>query len=169
MYSFKAVIQKFDSKGEKTGWHYVDVPSDIITKLKLKNKKEFRIKGHVDDVSFEKMTCFPVGEGNFIIVLKAAIRKKLGKNEGAQVSIKFEKDNSGVLKSQDFLDALQEEPLALEQFNSLTMSHQNYFHNHINSAKGIDTRAGRIVHSINAMLKKQNFGEMIRSLQKKNN
>lgn len=169
MHSFKSIIQRFDSKGEKTGWHYVEVPSDIITKLKLKNKKEFRIKGHVDDVEFAKMTCFPIGEGNFIIVLKAEIRKKLGKNEGANVFIKFEKDDSGVLKSQDFLDALKEEPAALEQFNSLTMSHQNYFHNHINSAKSIDTKAGRIVHSINALLRKQSFNEMIRSLQKKNN
>ncbi|PBQ32012.1 hypothetical protein CNR22_09595 [Sphingobacteriaceae bacterium] len=169
MHSFKASIQKFNTKGQQTGWHYVEVPPDIITKLKLKNRKEFRIKGLVDDVKFERMTCFPSGEGNFILVLKAEIRKKLGKNEGALVSVKFEKDNSGVLKSQDFLDALKEEPLALAQFNSLTMAHQNYFHNHINAAKGIDTKAGRIVQSINAMLKKQDFGEMIRSLQKKNN
>jgi len=40
MYSFKSIILKFASKGEKTGWTYVEIPGDIILKLKLKNKKE---------------------------------------------------------------------------------------------------------------------------------
>jgi hypothetical protein len=166
MHSFKSIILKFDSKGEKTGWTYVDVPPDLILKLKLKNKKEFRIKGFADDVKFERMACYPIGEGNFIIVLNGEMRKKLGKKEGAIVSIKFEKDDAETLQSQELIDCLNEDKIALKQFNSLLLSQRNYFHRYVYTAKGQTTKAGRIVNIINAMYKKQDFGEMIRSLKK---
>jgi hypothetical protein len=166
MHSFKSIILKFDTKGEKTGWSYVDVPPDIIQKLKLKNKKEFRIKGFADDVRFERMACYPVGEGNFIIVFNADMRKKLGKKEGAMVSVKFEKDESEALQSQELIDCLNEDKIALKQFNSLLLSQRNYFHRYVYSAKGAATKAGRIVNIINAMYNKQDFGTMIRSLKK---
>lgn len=168
MLSFKAILQKFDAKGDKTGWTWLDIPQDIIDKLKLKNRKEFRIKGAIDDVKVERMACFPVRDGSFMLPINATLRKKLGKKEGATVGVKLELDDRGALQSKELLDCLKEEPEALQQFNTLTKSHQNYFHNWITSAKGADTRAGRIVNSINALLKKQTFGEMIRSLQKKN-
>lgn len=168
MLSFNAIIQKFADRGEKSGWTYIDVPKDVVTKLKLKNRKEFRIKGVMDNVSFERLACYPVKDGDFIIALNAELRKKLGKKEGAMLSIKMEQDTREALKSDELIDCLKEEPEALNQFASLTKAHQNYFHNYINSAKGADTRAGRIVQVIQAMLKKQNFGEMIRSHQKKN-
>jgi len=166
VFSFKSIIQKFASKGEKTGWTYVDIPQDIILKLKLKNKKEFRIKGVMDDVAFDRLAVYPIGEGNFIIAINAELRKKLEKKEGAMVSVKFELDTSEALKSQELLDCLKDDKIALKQFNSLLLSHQNYFHRYIYTAKGADTKAGRIVNTINAMRQKMNFGEMIRSLKK---
>jgi hypothetical protein len=167
MHSFRAIILKFTSKGEKTGWTYVDIPKDILTKLKLKDKKAFRIKGVIDDVKFEKMSTYPVGEGEFIIAINGEMRKKLGKKEGATVSVKFELDLGAPLQSQELLDCLQEDKIALKQFNSLLLSHQNYHHRYVDSAKGAATKAGRILNVINAMHKKQNFGEMIRSLKGK--
>ena len=162
MYTFKAIIQKFASKAEKTGWTYVDIPPDIIFKLKLKNKKEFRIKGLADDVKFERLATYPVGEGNFIIAINGDMRKKLGKKEGAIVIIKFEIDTNGVAVSEDLMDCLKEDTKALKQFISLTLSHQNYFHKYIVSAKTPPTKAARIVQTIKAMHSKQNFGEMLR-------
>jgi len=166
MHSFQGIIQKFASKGEKTGWTYVDIPPDIIPKLKLKTKKEFRIKGLMDDVKFERLATYPIGEGNFIIAINAELRKKLGKKEGAMISIKFDLDKSEALQSQELIDCLKEDPIALKQFNSQPLSHRNYFHRYVYTAKGADTKAGRIVNIIQAMYKKQNFGEMIRSLKK---
>lgn len=167
-HSFKSIILKFASKGDKTGWTYVEIPPEIIPKLKLKTKKEFRIKGLIDDVKIERLATYPVGGGNFIIAINAELRKKLGKKEGAMVSIKFECDTSEALQSQELIDCLKEDPVALKQFDSLTLSHRNYFHRYVFTAKAEATRAGRIVNTINAMYKKQNYGEMIRSLQKKN-
>ncbi len=168
MLHFTAVIQRSAKKGEKNGWTYVDVPADVITALKLTNRKEFRIKGLMDDVRFERLACYPVGEGQFIIAINATLRKQLGKKAGAQIQVQLTKDKREAAKSDDLLACLEEEPAAWQQFATLTKAHQNYFHNYINSAKGADTRAGRIVNTIQAMLKKQDFGTMIRSHQKKN-
>lgn len=167
MISFKSIIQKYSNKGEKTGWTYVDVPIDVLAKLKRKDKKEFRIKGLIDDVKFERLACYPVGEGNFIIAINAELRKKLGKKEGATVSVKLEVDDAAPLQSSDLIDCLNEDPVALKQFNSLLLSHRNYFHRYIYTAKGAATKAGRIVNVINAMHKKMDFGEMMRGLKTK--
>jgi hypothetical protein len=167
VFSFKTIIQKFASKAEKTGWTYVDMPMDVILRLKLKSRREFRIKGMMDDVKFERLTCYPSKEGHFIIAINAELRKKLGKKEGAMLNIKFEPDKSEALKSQELLDCLADDKIAQKQFNTLNLSHQNYFHRYVFSAKGADTKAGRIVNVINAMYQKQNFGEMIRGLKVK--
>lgn len=167
MPQFKSIIQKFTSKGEKTGWRYVDIPPDILTKLKLKNKKIFRIKGVIDDLKFERLACYPIGEGNFIIALDGQLRKELGKDEGAMVSIRFELDKAEALQSPELTACLEEDKVAKKQFDSLLLSHRNYFHRYVYTAKGAPTKAGRIVNVINAMYKKQDFGEMIRSLKKK--
>jgi hypothetical protein len=167
MPTFKAIIRKYGAKGEKTGWTFIDIPLDVVKKLKLTSRREFRIKGVMDDVKFERMACYPVKDGTFIIALNAEFRKKLGKKEGGQVSIKFELDKAEALKSKELLACLKEDPVAKKQFDSQLLSHQNYFHRYVWTAKGADTRAGRIVNVINAMYKKQNFGEMIRSLKGK--
>jgi hypothetical protein len=167
MPSFKSIIQKYSSKGEKTGWTYVDIPKDILAKLKLKDKKGFRIKGVIDDVKFEKLSTYPVGNGEFIIAINNELKKKLGKKEGAMINIKFELDESKALQSKELLDCLKEDKIAEKAFKSQLLSHQNYFHRYVATAKGQATKAGRIVNVINAMYKKQNFGEMIRSLKNK--
>jgi len=166
MLSFNAIIRKFADRGEKSGWTYIDVPKDVVTKLKLKNRKEFRIKGLIDDVKIERMATYPVGDGNYIIAIKAELRKKLGKKEGAMVSLKIGLDDSQALQSQELIDCLNEDKIARQHFESLRPSQRNYFHQYVNSAKGAATKAGRIVNIINAMYKKQDFGEMIRSLKK---
>lgn len=167
MPSFKTIIQKYSAKGEKSGWTYVDIPKDVLVKLKLKDKKGFRVKGSMDDVKFEKLSTYPVGDGEFIIALKADIRKQLGKKEGAMLSLSIEVDTSEAFVSEELMECLNEDKAVLTQFLSQPKSHQTYFHNYILAAKTTATRAGRIVSTINAMHKKQNYGEMIRSLKNK--
>lgn len=165
MHSFTAIIQKYASWGEKSGWTYVDVPKDVLIKLKLKSKKEFRVKGFMDDVEISRMPCFPVGEGNYILTLNAGLRKKLGKKHGAMLQVKITTDKSGAPTSEDLLACLEDDQVAKAQFESMTPSHQNYFHNHILTAKTIATRTKRVLHTLQAMHRKQDFGEMIRSHQ----
>lgn len=166
MPQFKSIIHKYASKGEKTGWRYIEIPIDLISKLKLKSRREFRIKGVVDNVKFERLACYPVKEGSFIIVFNSEFRKRLGKDEGATVSIKFTVDNAKALQSPELISCLAEDEVAQKQFDSLLLSHKNYFHRYVYTAKGAGTKAERIVNIINAMYKKQNFGEMMRGLKK---
>jgi hypothetical protein len=164
--SFQGLIHRYSSKGEKTGWTFVYIPDEIIRKLRLPDKKGFRIKGMIDNVKVEKLSTYPVGEGKYIIALNTQLKKQLGKKEGATLSVKFEVDKSKAPQSKELLAALKDDKIALAQFKSLLPSHQNYFHRYVWSAKGADTKAGRIVHVINAMLKKQDFGQMVRTLKK---
>jgi hypothetical protein len=166
MFSFTATLLKYSNKGEKTGWTYLDVPADIILKFKRKDKKEFRVKGLIDDLKFDRLAVYPIGDGNFIIAVNAQMRKALGKKEGAMVSLKIEIDESPPIRSQELLVCLAEDPIANEQFESLLLSQRNYFHHYIADAKGQETKAKRILNTIQAMYLKQDFGAMIRSLKK---
>src|SRR3954469_5888622 len=122
MHSFKSTILKFASKAEKTGWTYVIIPPDIVKKLNLKTKIGFRIKGFIDDLKFEKLSTYPIGDGEFIIAINGAMRKELGKKEGAVVGVKFDMDTSEAPKSKELLKCLKEDPIAFEKFNALKKS-----------------------------------------------
>ena len=44
MIQFTVTIHRFEKQGEKTGWTYIEIPSDIAQKLKPGNKKSFQGK-----------------------------------------------------------------------------------------------------------------------------
>ena len=75
MVPFKAVIKKFGEKGEKTSWHYIEIPLDIADLLKKGYKKSYRVKGSLDNLKIEKTSLLPMGGGGFIIPLKAGHKK----------------------------------------------------------------------------------------------
>ena len=96
MIRFNAIIKKFSSQGEKTGWTYIEVPAEIAQQLKPNNKKSFRVKGYLDNYYFEGKALLPMGEGNFIMALKTEVRKAIGKRKGAEVLIKMQADDKPV-------------------------------------------------------------------------
>jgi len=163
MIRFNTTIQQFQEMGEKTGWSYIRIPAALAQQLKPDNKKSFRVKGKLDDHSISGVALLPMGEGDFIMALKADIRKKLRKQKGDKLAIQLEVDTKKIEPPKDLLDCLSDEPKALEYFKSLPKSHQNYFGNWIKSAKTAPTRASRIARVVNAMLKKQDYGTMIRA------
>ena len=59
-----------------------------------------------------------------------------------------------------------DEPIALEYFNSIPLSHRKYYSNWIESAKTEPTKAKRIAQTVTACARRQNYAEMIRSLRK---
>lgn len=166
MVQYITTILKFDSQGEKTGWTYIDVPEEIALQLKPGNKKAFRVKGHLDSYAFKGISLVPMGGGNFIMALNATIRKAIGKTKGAQVKIRMEVDEKPILPPAELLECLADEPGALEHFTLLAKSHQNYFTNYIESAKTDETRTKRIAQAVTAMMRKMDFGEMIRAGKK---
>lgn len=158
---------QFESQGEKTGWTYIEIPADIAQQLKPGNKKSFRVKGMLDGLAVAGMALMPMGAGNFILALKADVRKAIRKNAGAMLAVKLEEDKDYKVEvPADLQECFDFEPEALIQFNSLPKSHRDYFIKWIESAKTHETRAKRIVNTINAMLRKWDYGTMIREMRK---
>jgi hypothetical protein len=168
MIQFTAVIKKFDNQGEKTGWTYIEVPAAVAKKMNPVNKKGFRVKGKLDNYDFSMVALLPMGGGDFIIALNAGMRKAIKKQKGAAVLVKMDLDTNEIMPPDELMDCLQDEPEALNFFNSLTKGHQNYFTNWIKSAKTDPTKAKRIAATVNALVKKWDFGQMLRALKKIN-
>ncbi len=162
MVQYKTAIKKFGEMGEKSSWHYIEVPAEMANNLKPGYKKSFRVKGSFDNYKIERTSLLPMGGGSFIIPLKAEIRRALGKRKGAIVLVKLEEDARPVKLNSEFLQCLADEPGALDYFNSLPGSHRNYFSKWIDSAKTNETKASRIARAVNALALKLGYGEMIR-------
>ncbi|MBS1605578.1 MAG: DUF1905 domain-containing protein [Bacteroidetes bacterium] len=163
MIRFNTKIQQFQEMGEKTGWSYIRIPAALACQLKPDNKKSFRVKGRLDELPIAGVALLPMGEGDFIMALKADIRKKLRKQKGDGLTVQLEVDTKKIEPPKDLVDCLADEPKASEYFKTLPKSHQNYFGNWIKSAKTTETRARRIARVVDAMLKKLSYAEMIRA------
>ncbi|MFC6102040.1 YdeI/OmpD-associated family protein [Olivibacter domesticus] len=163
MITFSAEILKFGNKGEKSGWSYIEIPKDLAGQIKPDYRKSFRVKGKIDQEEVKGLALTPMGEGDFILALKATLRKKIKKEEGAQVAVMLEEDKDFKIEMPEDLEiCLGEEVIWMERFLALAKSHQHYFINWINQAKAEETRAKRIALTLEAMEKQLNFGAMIR-------
>lgn len=169
MVEFTCTIKKFDKQGEKTGWTYIDIPEAVAIQLAPGNKKSFRVKGRLDHLAFKSLALLPIGSGDFILPLKAEVRKALGKGKGATVDVKMAVDANPVQLSPELMQCLSDEPKALAYFNKLPGSHQKYYSKWIESAKTVETKAKRIAQTVTACERGQHYGEMMKSLKEEKN
>jgi hypothetical protein len=167
MIEFSTMILQFAEQGEKTGWTYIEIPADIAQQMKPGNKKSFRVRGLLDAFPVSGMALMPMGEGNFIMALKAEVRKGIRKNAGAILQVKLEEDTDyKVEMPAELQECFDFEPEAFEFFNSLAKSHREYFIKWIDDAKTNETRTKRIVNTVNAMLRKWPYNVMMREMKK---
>ena len=167
MVEFTTRILQFADQGEKTGWTYIEIPANIAQQMKPGNKKSFRVKGMLDNFAVAGMALMPMGEGNFIMALKAEVRKGIHKSAGAMLQVRLEYDADHKIEVPDELqECFDFEPDACDFFNTLAKSHRDYFIKWITSAKTNETRAKRIVNTANAMLRRWDYGTMIREMRK---
>jgi hypothetical protein len=165
MVDLTAILKRFASQGEKTGWTYIEIPVGKARQLKPGNKKTFRVKGKLDNYLFKQVALLPMGNGGFIMAVNATMRKGIGKRMGATVEVRMEVDDRPLTPPADLMACLADEPEALAFFNQLTKGHQNYFTKWIGSAKTEPTKARRIAQAINGLTRKQDFGQMLRALK----
>jgi Domain of unknown function (DUF1905)/Bacteriocin-protection, YdeI or OmpD-Associated len=162
MIQFTTTIHKFAKQGEKTGWTYFEISASQAKKLKPATRVSFRVKGSLDSFKIKQIALIPMGEGNFIMPLNAAMRKGTGKRLGDKLKVSLEADDSDFIFSQEFMACLQDDPVAYDFFQTLSGSHQKYFSKWIDSAKTSATKTKRIVMAVVALSKKQGYPEMIR-------
>jgi len=163
MIQFMTTIHKFDKQGEKTGWTYIEISAQQAKKLKPGTKVSFRVKGTLDSFKIKQIALLPMGEGNFIMPLNAAMRRGIGKKLGDKLKVSLEADDSEFTLSKDFMDCLRDDPVAHDFFQTLSGSHQKYFSKWIDSAKTSLTKTKRIVMAVTALSKRQGYPEMIRA------
>jgi hypothetical protein len=168
MVDFNTIILQFGEQGEKTGWTYIEIPADIALQMKPSNRKSFRVKGKLDELPIAGMALMPIGEGNFIMALRRDICKELHKHRGAMLRVRLESDDDfKYIIPADLQECFEfEQPEAWEFFNSLAESHRGYFIKWIDSAKTEPTRANRIASTINAMVLRMDYGQMLREQKK---
>ncbi|MBK9270731.1 MAG: DUF1905 domain-containing protein [Saprospiraceae bacterium] len=159
-------IQKFQSKGEKTGWTYIEISAEQANQLNPGVKTSYQVKGQLDNIFISGVSMLPMGDGYFIIPLNADLRRKLRKKSGDQISIHLSLDQQGYQLNPDFLEYLETEQKAFKYFNQLPNSHQKYFSKWIDSAKSPSTRANRIAEAVSALNKHWGYAEMIRNRSK---
>ena len=164
MIKFTATLQKFKEQGEKTGWTYIDIPSEIAHKIKPNCKKSFRIKGMIDNYKVQGLSLLPMGAGDFILPINGTIRKQIKKFlKGEKIVLQVEEDKAELKISSDLLTCLEEETKAKTFFLKLPKSHQNYYSKWIESAKTDATKAKRIAMAINGFNQHLNYPEIMRA------
>ncbi len=148
----KILLEKYPGKG---GWTYALLPD-----IRPDKKAPFgwrKVRGTIDGFEIRKYHLMPMGNGNLFLPVKAEIRKKIKKHEDDFVHIVLFADNEPMEVPEELLLCLNDEPEALQFFNSLTESEQKYYVNWIYSAKKEETKIDRMAKSINKLMKKEKF------------
>ncbi len=163
MVTFKALLERFDKMGEKTGWTFIRIPLKVSEKMSPGNKKAYRVKGFLDAYPIEEVSLIPMGDGAFIMAINATMRKGIRKQKGAEVTVKLELDESPLVICPELMEALEFEPKGLDYFKSLPKGHQRYFSKWIEDAKTEPTRVKRIAMAVNYLAKDMGFSDMLRA------
>ncbi|GAB3748802.1 DUF1905 domain-containing protein [Spirosoma pomorum] len=166
MHTFTALLQRFDEKGEKTGWTYITLPTAVSDAMKPGQKTSYRVKGTLDNYAIKQVALVPMGDGQFIIAVNATMRRGIRKEVGATVQVSLDVDTDPFPISPDLIACLEDEPAALKFFNTLAKGHQQYFSNWIESAKTIDTKTKRLTQAVTGLALGLGYGEMIRHFKK---
>ncbi|AMR30204.1 hypothetical protein A0256_01605 [Mucilaginibacter sp. PAMC 26640] len=163
MVDFNTIILQFGENGDKTGWTYILVSADQAQVLKPGEKRSFRVKGFLDNFEIAGKALLPHGDGAFILPTNEAIRKGIRKSSGATLRVRLAFDaDFKITMPEDLQECFDFEPEAADYFTSITKSHQGYFIKWINDAKTEETRANRIVSTVNAALRRMDYGAMLR-------
>jgi len=164
---FEALLEKFGARGEKSGWTYINIPLKVTGNLKPGFKKSFRVKGLLDEHPIQSVALIPMGDGQFIMAVNAAMRKAIRKNKGAKIVVEIEVDDEVIPLSAGLLQCLQDEPAAKKIFSKLPASHQQFYSKWIEKAKTDATKIKRIATTVNGLARNMDFGAMLR--EEKNN
>ncbi len=162
MIQFKAILDKFGNKGEKTGWTYFIIPAHIAHELKPGVKTSYRVKGTIDNFPIKMVALVPMGDGDFIIPFNQKFQKGVGKKEGATIEVTLEIDTDEFEISADLIACMEDDPRAFEAFNKMPKSHQKYYSNWVESAKTFETKSKRIAQCVFGLANGMDYGQMIR-------
>lgn len=142
----KYLLEKYPGKG---GWTYARIPE--ILQDKNVPFGWVKVMGAIDGVEIKKYHLMPMGNKQLFLPVKAAIRKKIGKEAGDWVHVVLYPDTEPYEVPVELLQCLEDDPAALKFFNSLSDSEKKYYAEWIYSAKKEETKVSRIATTINRL------------------
>lgn len=135
------LLQKFPGKG---GWTYARIPEILSNK-----NRPFgwvTVKGHIDGYPLHKYKLMPMGDGQLFLPVKAAIRKKIGKEAGDYVQVKLFADEGPSEIPQELQACFEQEaPSIYQHFLALNRADRQAYLDWIYEAKTEDDKALRII------------------------
>ena len=135
------LLEKFPGKG---GWTYAAIPE--ITQDKTSPFGWVRVSGSIDGHELKQYKLMPMGEGRLFLPVKAAIRKKIGKEAGDYVHVILQKDETPTEIPEEIQVCFEhEDPKILKTFMWLNDSGRKAYLDWIYDAKTEDTKARRIL------------------------
>ena len=145
--SFETKLITYDISG---AWTFLKVPFSVEKEYGTRGRVQ--VKGSIDEVPF-KNTLLPAGKGEHQMVVKKAVRGKIGKEAGDKVSVVMEVDKSKrvVRAPRDLRNALSENPAAEKTYKDLAYSHKKAYVEWIKDAKKSETRERRVSKAVSML------------------
>jgi len=119
-----------------------------------------KVKGMIDDFEIKNYKLMPMGNGKLFLPVKAAIRKKIGKQAGDYVMVTLFEDKNPAEVPEEFLQCLIYDPIAYKTFLGYTDGQQKEFIDWIYSAKTDDTKVERIAATLKKLGLKKIEGQI---------
>ena len=142
----KVLLEKIPGKG---GWTYAQIPA--LEGAKRTHFGALRVNGSIDGYALEHYNLMPMGKGRLFLPVKAAIRKQIKKEDGDFVEVILYADTEIVEVPLNFQLCLEDEPLALQKFQSLAEEEKMRLLKWIEAPLLDDTRIDRMAKAITAL------------------
>lgn len=140
------LLQKYPGKG---GWTFAAIPE--ITQDKHAWFGWVKVRGSIDSYEISNYHLMPMGNGMLFLPVKAEIRKKIGKNEGDWVHVTLYSQDLPTVVADDFMVCLQDDPVALKNFQQLPENEQKKMMDWIYAVKNDNLKVERIALTINKL------------------
>ena len=150
----KILLQKMPGKG---GWTYALLPG-----VKPAPNTHFgwrKVKGSIDGVVLKQYHLMPFGNGTLFLPVKAEVRKKIKKEAGDYVHVLLYDDTDVYPVPEELLLCLQDEPEALQYFNTLSEEESAAYSRWIDGAKSGEIKVRRIAAAVNRLAMRLPFSE----------
>ncbi|SBW07398.1 YdeI/OmpD-associated family protein [uncultured Dysgonomonas sp.] len=135
-------LQKEDCKG---GCTYIEIPEILMPKTPFGMLK---VKGKIDDYKFSKVHLMPLGNGNLVMAVKAAIKKKIKKEAPDSVHLTIYEDKTPLIIPEELRLCMEDVEGVSDKFESYSDGQKKSAIDWINSAKTEQTKAERIAKTI---------------------
>lgn len=141
------LLEKFSGKG---GWTYTRIPH--VPDKKRTHFGWLPVRGFIDGYELRNYNLAPYKGGLFLPV-KAAIRKKIGKQAGDTVRVRLYADDLPALVPEELELCLKDEPAAYKYFTELPEEEKKKCIAWIDAAGNAEKRIGRIAQLVNELAK----------------